>query len=88
MPLPVGLNVIRRDLGMQEMQRICAVIRRSLRHGSRHSREALNRVCRFGRGAEGRCTDRFVPMFANEDSVRIPADERIGLVVLLGQLVD
>jgi 1,4-dihydroxy-6-naphthoate synthase len=88
LPLPVGLNVIRRDLGMPAMQRICAAIRRSLRHGLDHSRETLGRVCRFGRGAEGQCTDRFVAMFANEDSVCMPADVRQGLRVLLGQLVD
>lgn len=88
LPLPVGLNVIRRDLAMPEMQRICTAIRRSLCHGLRHSRAALNRVCRFGRGAEGKCTDRFVAMFANEDSVNMPADVRIGLVALLGQLVE
>ena len=88
LPLPVGLNVIRRDLGMSAMQRICTAIRRSLRHGLDHSHETLGRVCRFGRGAEGRCTNQFVAMFANEDSVCMPTDVRQGLRVLLGQLVD
>jgi 1,4-dihydroxy-6-naphthoate synthase len=88
LPLPVGLNVIRRDLGMSAMQRICTAIRRSLRHGLDHSHETLGRVCRFGRGTEGQCTDRFVSMFANEDSVCMPGDVREGLRVLLGQLVD
>lgn len=86
LPLPVGLNVIRRDLGMPAMQRICTAIRRSLRHGLDHSPETLARVCRFGRGAEGQCTDRFVAMLANEDSVCMPADVRQGLRELLGQL--
>jgi 1,4-dihydroxy-6-naphthoate synthase len=88
LPLPVGLNVIRRDLGMSAMQRICTGIRRSLRHGLEHPRETLDRVCRFGRGIEGQCTDRFVAMFANEDSLCLPADVRQGLRVLLRQLVD
>lgn len=88
LPLPVGLNVIRRDLGMPAMQRVCTAIRRSLRHGLDHSRETLGRVCRFGRGVQGQCTDRFVAMFANEDSVYMPADVRKGLHVLLRQLVD
>jgi 1,4-dihydroxy-6-naphthoate synthase len=88
LPLPVGLNVIRRDLGMAAMQGICTAIRRSLRYGLNHSRETLARVCRFVRGAEGQCTDRFVAMFANEDSVRLPTDVRRGLRVLLRQLVD
>jgi 1,4-dihydroxy-6-naphthoate synthase len=86
LPLPVGLNVIRRDLGRPTQERICAAIRRSLRHGQDHRDEALAWVSRFGRGPEGRCTDRFVEMFANADSVRMPADVRRGLRLLLGQV--
>lgn len=88
LPLPVGLNVIRRDLGMPAMQRICTALRRSLRYGLEHKPEALARVCRYGRGIEGRCTDRFVSMFANEDSVCLADDARMGLRVLLSQAAD
>ena len=88
LPLPVGLNVIRRDLGTAAMQRICAAIRRSLEYALDHSDEALARVSRFGRGAEGQCTEQFVAMFANEDSVRMPADVRTALRVLFCQVVD
>lgn len=88
LPLPVGLNVIRRDLGTPAIQRICTAIRRSLRHGLEHSDETLARVRRFGRGTAGQCTDRFVAMFANEDSLFMAADVRRGLRVLLGQVVE
>jgi 1,4-dihydroxy-6-naphthoate synthase len=88
LPLPVGLNVIRRDLGASAMQRICAALRRSLRHALEHPHEALARVCRFGRGPEGQCTHQFVAMFANEDSAYLPDDVRMGLRVLLAQSVD
>jgi 1,4-dihydroxy-6-naphthoate synthase len=88
LPLPVGLNVIRRDLGTSAMQRICTALRRSLQHGLEHPREALARVCRHGRGPEGQCTNQFVSMFANEDSVCLPDDARMGLHVLLAQSVD
>jgi 1,4-dihydroxy-6-naphthoate synthase len=88
LPLPVGLNVIRRDLGDAALQRVCTAIRRSLRHGHRRRDEAMAWVSRFGRGAEGQCTGRFVEMFANDDSLRMPADVRQGLRVLFGQLAD
>lgn len=88
LPLPVGLNVIRHDLGTSSMQRICTALRRSLQHGLDHPRETLARVCRFGRGEEGQCTDQFVSMFANEDSVNMPADVRKALRVLFAQIVD
>jgi 1,4-dihydroxy-6-naphthoate synthase len=88
LPLPVGLNVVRRDLGLPAMQRICAAIRRSVKYGLDHSSETIDRVCRFGRGAEGGCTDQFVSMFANEDSLCMPDDVRMGLRVLLAQVAD
>jgi 1,4-dihydroxy-6-naphthoate synthase len=88
LPLPVGLNVIRRDLGRLAMQRICATIRQSLEYALAHSDEALSRVRRLGRGSEGECTDRFVSMFANSDSVKMPADVRAALRTLFCQVVD
>jgi 1,4-dihydroxy-6-naphthoate synthase len=86
LPLPVGLNVIRRDLGELNIERICAAIRRSLRYGLEHEEETLAAVSRFGRGPEGACTDLFVSMFANQDSLRMPADVRRGLQTLLAQV--
>ena len=88
LPLPVGLNVIRRDLGSAAMQQICDAIRRSLRFGLEHTDETLRRVSRFGRGSEGACTQQFVSMFANQDSLRMPEDVRTALGVLLTQVVD
>lgn len=86
LPLPVGLNVIRRDLGMAAMQRLCTAIRSSLQYGLDHADEAIGRVSRFGRGSAGQCTDRFVTLFANEDSLCMPADVRVALAVLFAQL--
>jgi 1,4-dihydroxy-6-naphthoate synthase len=88
LPLPVGLNVIRRDLGSTGMQRICAAIRRSLEYALDHSEEVLTRVSRFGRGTEGQCARRFVSMFANQDSVQMPSDVRTALRVLFRQVAD
>jgi 1,4-dihydroxy-6-naphthoate synthase len=88
LPLPVGLNVIRRDLGRAAMQQICEAIRRSLRFGLDHSEETLRRVSRFGRGSDGACTEQFVSMFANQDSLQMPEDVRTALGVLLTQVVD
>jgi 1,4-dihydroxy-6-naphthoate synthase len=88
LPLPVGLNVIRRDLGPSAVQQICAAIRRSLEYALNHSDEVLSRVSCLGRGGEGQCTARFVAMFANADSVRMPPDVRAALRVLFCQVAD
>jgi 1,4-dihydroxy-6-naphthoate synthase len=88
LPLPVGLNVVRRDLGQAGMARVCVAIRASLEYGLAHAEETLARVRRYGRGEAGQCTDRFVAMFANGDSLCLPSDARAALRVLLCQAVD
>jgi 1,4-dihydroxy-6-naphthoate synthase len=88
LPLPVGLNIVRRDLGRPHMERVCAAIRRSLRHGLRHPEDTLRAVSHLGRGPEGNCTSQFVSMFANEDSLRIRSDVRCGLTTLLAQVAE
>ncbi len=88
LPLPVGLNVIRRGLGKQEMERICQTLRQSLEWGFANREEVLGRVSRMGRGTEGQCTRQFVSMFANSDSQMLPSDVRSALRVLFCQLSD
>jgi 1,4-dihydroxy-6-naphthoate synthase len=88
LPLPVELKVIRRDLGPSAMQRICTALGHSLCYAFEHPHEVLTRVCRFGRGAEEQCTDQIVSMFANEDSLCMADDVRMGLFVLLAQAAD
>jgi 1,4-dihydroxy-6-naphthoate synthase len=87
LPLPVGLNVIRRDLGEARMEQMAELIRRSLEHGLAHREEALQWVNRFGRGDKEQCTRQFVEMFANADSLRMPEDVRQALPVLFEQAV-
>jgi 1,4-dihydroxy-6-naphthoate synthase len=87
LPLPVGLNVVRRDLGATGMQAVCTAITASLRHARENPEPALQRVSRFGRGEAGGCTDRFVQMFANVDSQHMPDDVRRALRVLFAQCV-
>jgi 1,4-dihydroxy-6-naphthoate synthase len=87
LPLPVGLNVVRRDLGATAMRRIAAALHASLRYGLEHADDTLARVRHFGRGPEGACTERFVAMFANRDSLCLPADVRAALPVLFRQAV-
>ncbi len=88
LPLPVGLNLVRRDLGPVLMRRVAAAVRASLRRALARPREALGRVSRFGRGPGGGCTERFVRMFANDDSLHLGADVRVALRVLFNQVVD
>jgi 1,4-dihydroxy-6-naphthoate synthase len=86
LPLPVGLNLVRRDLGYELMERLCDAVRRSLLRALQDRDEALAWVSQFGRGTAGACAERFVEMFANEDSLCMPADVRRALFVLFEQV--
>jgi 1,4-dihydroxy-6-naphthoate synthase len=87
LPLPVGLNLVRRDLGATAMARVCGAISASLRYSRDNPDAALERVSQYGRGAAGGVTEQFVRMFANEDSQAMPADVRAALRVLFTQAV-
>ncbi len=83
LPLPVGLNVVRRDIGVEASNALCDLIRKSLLWALDHRDEVLSWTQQFGRGEAGGCGDQFVSMFANSDSIFLPADVRTALGVLL-----
>ena len=81
LPIPVGLNVAHKRLGIGKAQEACRFTRESLAWSWGHFDEARAFASTFGRG----CADRFVRMFANTDSFVMPADVRAGLALLLEQ---
>ena len=88
LPLPVGLNVIRRKIKNKAKEQICQIIRNSLEYGLKNQQEVLNQINKLGRGVGGKCTESFVEMFANADSCMMPPDVRTALSVLFCQVVD
>ncbi len=66
LPLPLGGNAIRRDLGPERMSAITGLIRASIRYGLAHRAEAVKYALRFGRGLDEALADRFVGMYVNE----------------------
>jgi 1,4-dihydroxy-6-naphthoate synthase len=65
LPLPLGGNVIRRDLGPDAMRNIHRLLRESIRYGLEHRAEAVQYALRFGRGLDHQLADRFVGMYVN-----------------------
>mgnify|MGYP002813326079 CR=1 FL=1 len=66
LPLPLGGNAIRRDLGAEPMRAITRTIRQSIQYGLEHRSEAVKYALRFGRGLDEPLADRFVGMYVNE----------------------
>jgi 1,4-dihydroxy-6-naphthoate synthase len=65
LPLPLGVNVARRNLG-DALHDLSAVLLESIRAGLDNRREAMRYAMRFGRGIELAVADRFVGMYVNE----------------------
>lgn len=66
LPLPMGVNAIRRDLPADVQRRVSTHLRESIRYSLSHREEALEYALRFGRGLERDVADRFVAMWVNE----------------------
>jgi 1,4-dihydroxy-6-naphthoate synthase len=66
LPLPLGVNVIRRDLGDGVLHDVSTVLRDAIQCGLGHRAEALEYALQFGRGIDAAVADRFVSMYVNE----------------------
>jgi 1,4-dihydroxy-6-naphthoate synthase len=66
LPLPLGVNVARRDLGEERLSVLSGVLRDSIQAGLDHREEALAYALEFGRGLDAELADRFVGMYVNE----------------------
>ena len=65
LPLPLGGNVIRRDLGASVISRLSGLLHDSIAYGLGHREEAVAYAMQFGRGLDKARTDRFVGMYVN-----------------------
>jgi 1,4-dihydroxy-6-naphthoate synthase len=66
LPLPLGVNVIRKDLGMERMRQISRILHRSIAYGLEHRQEALGYALEFARGMDPAVADKFVGMYVND----------------------
>jgi len=65
LPLPLGGNVIRRDLGPAAIATLSRLLHDSIAFGLEHRDEAVGYAMQFGRGLDKARTDRFVGMYVN-----------------------
>ena len=65
LPLPLGGNVIKRDLGPATIAKLSRLLHDSIAFGLDHRDEAVSYAMQFGRGLDKERTDRFVGMYVN-----------------------
>ena len=66
LPLPLGVNTVRRDIGDAAVRRVSQVLRTSIDAALANREEALDYALGFGRGMDAERGDRFVGMYVNE----------------------
>jgi 5,8-dihydroxy-2-naphthoate synthase len=64
LPLPLGVNVVRRDV--ERLEDLSDVLAEAIRCGLEHRDEALEYALQFGRGIDEAVADRFIEMYVNE----------------------
>jgi 1,4-dihydroxy-6-naphthoate synthase len=66
LPLPLGGNVVRKDLGPEAMREISRLLKESIRYSLDHRKEALAYALQYARDMDLALADRFVGMYVNE----------------------
>jgi len=66
LPLPLGLDVVRKDLGRKLAEEISTGLKKSIEYGFANEREALHYALQFGRGIGADTGRKFVRMYVND----------------------
>jgi 1,4-dihydroxy-6-naphthoate synthase len=83
LPLPLGGNAIRRDLGPELMLSCCTALRDSIRYALDHRDQALQYAMQFARDLDPQMADKFVGMYVNERTLDYGNDGREAISRLL-----
>src|SRR3989338_920686 len=82
LPLPLGVDAIRKNLGRDVMRKVTKLLRDSIQYGLKYRAEALQYALKFGRGIAESTADEFVGMYVNDFTVDMGKKGRDGLVTL------
>ena len=83
LPLPLGGNIIRRDLGPQMITKVSKMLHDSIAYALSHREDAVEYALQFGRGLDRDKTDRFVGMYVNDLTLAYGERGRAGLERLM-----
>lgn len=83
LPLPLGGNVIRKDLGPDLIAKVSKILRQSIEYALEHRDEALNYAMQFARDMEHQLADKFVGMYVNDRTLNYGTAERKAVQLLL-----
>ncbi|MBI4237791.1 MAG: ABC transporter substrate-binding protein [Deltaproteobacteria bacterium] len=83
LPLPLGVNGIRRNLPAALQQTVAHDVRASIEYALAHRPQAVDHARQFARDLPTELIDRFVGMYVNQRTVRMGAEEELAITTLL-----
>ena len=83
LPLPLGANAIRRDLGTEKIRRITSLIKQSIQYSLEHREGGLAYAMNYARDMETELADRFVGMYVNDYTLDYGERGRAGVRALM-----
>ena len=85
LPLPLGANAIRKDLGANVMDEVTRLLKQSIEYGLEHRAEALEYALQYGRDLDRGKADRFVGMYVNDWTLDFGERGREAVALLLSR---
>ena len=69
LPVPLGINVIKNQLGKENIKKFDTFLRNSIKYGLEHEQEAIDYAMEFSRGKSRQLIEKFVKMYVNDVTV-------------------
>ena len=88
LPIPLGLDVVRRDLGEEAIQTVFVMLRDSILVTMKDEDGALDYAMRYGRGIDRELCRKFVRMYVNDDTVNMGDEGRRALETLYAKALE
>jgi 1,4-dihydroxy-6-naphthoate synthase len=85
LPLPLGANAVRKDLGPAVIADVNRLLKQSIEYGLEHRQEALEYALQYGRDLDRMKADRFVGMYVNDWTLDFGARGREAVRTLLAR---
>lgn len=85
LPLPLGGNCIRKDLGEKVMQEVTDVLKQSIQYSLDHRAKAVNYSLKYGRDLDAQLADKFVGMYVNHWTLDYGPRGREAIIKLLSE---
>ena len=88
LPLPLGLDVVRKDLGEEDARMLSLALKESIAYGYEHQEEAIPYAMKWGRGIDTALGERFVKMYVSQLTIDMGTEGKKALELLFKVAAD